>query len=174
VGQLDVDASSGRVEVDLAAVHPGGSYEIETGSGGAVVSLPPSAGLRVNVEASSGRIIQTGLPLQTLRSGRGELEAILGDGSATLSIESGSGTVELRPYAGSVPAVPEPPVPPAPPAPPEVPVAGEKLLQALQSDPALESSDQLRRVLAMVEAGKLSPEEAEAILLALDEEENRS
>lgn len=43
-------------------------------------------------------------------------------------------------------------------------------MRAVSGDPALESSDQLRRVLAMVEQGKLTPEEAEEILRALDEE----
>jgi DUF4097 and DUF4098 domain-containing protein YvlB len=176
VTTLEVDTSSGRVEAELLAIAPNGSYEIDTGSGGVDIALPAGADLTVEVDSGSGRITHTGLPLQVHHSESGELEAQLGRGGPTLSIDSGSGAVVLRaaqPGARGdahvdAPVVPAaPPVPPAPPAPP-APEA--RVMRAVSGDPALESSDQLRRVLAMVEQGKLTPEEAEEILRALDEE----
>jgi DUF4097 and DUF4098 domain-containing protein YvlB len=198
VRELEVEASSGRVEAELAGIHPGGMYQIETGSGGVTVAIPQDAGLSVSVEAPSGRIAHQGLNLQVRHAARGELEAQMNDGDAQLTIEAGSGSVELRAYQGRGQA-PEPPaarvasvapVPPAPtapavrlappampampamPAPPAPPSEAEvALLKVIQSDAALESSEQIRRVLAMVETGKLTPEEAAEILRALDEEE---
>jgi DUF4097 and DUF4098 domain-containing protein YvlB len=194
VAELAVDASSGRVEVELATVYPNGRYEIETGSGGVTVAVPPDAGLTVSVEAPAGRIVHTGLNLQVRHADRGELEAELNGGGASLSIEAGSGGIELRPYSGGPaaevaaapfhPAVPAAPVPPAaptlpdpppapePPTPPPAPSRAEaQLREVIHKDAALENSEQIRRVLVMLESGKLTPDEAEEILRALDEEE---
>ena len=181
VTTLEVDTSSGRVEAELLAIAPNGSYDIDTGSGGVDIALPAGADLTVEVDSGSGRITYTGLPLQVHHSESGELEAQLGKGGPTLSIDSGSGAVVLRPaQAGAqegalaVPPLPgepaRPPMPPQPPAPPAPPAPEARVMQAVSGDPALEGSDQLRRVLAMVEQGKLTPEEAEEILRALDEE----
>lgn len=161
VRELEVEGGSGPIQVELVRVHPGGSYQVETGSGGVTVALPREAGLNVSLEAHSGRISYDGIGLRVTHSEQGEIEGVIGGGGAELSIEAGSGGVTLKPYVGPTLQVPVPPAPPAaPPAPPAPP-----------RDAALENSEQLQRILQMVEQGKLTAEEAEALLRALDEEE---
>lgn len=156
VANLEVDSGSGRVDVELAAIHPGGTYSLDTASGGVTVALPPTAGLSVEIESGSGRITHTGLPLQVRHRDEGELRADMNGGGATLEIDSGSGGVLLKAVVG---AAVEPPSPVA------------KVRETIKGDAALENSSQVSRVLKMVEQGKLTPDEAEAILKALDEEE---
>lgn len=186
VSHLEVDASSGRVELELAAVYPGGNYSIDTGSGSVAVTIPVNAGLEVRADTSSGRVNHEGLPFQSVVADRGQFRGVLNGGGAILVIDAGSGGVQLRPgqpagarpsapVTASVAAVPPAPVAPAalPAAPcvPPVPPVHQALGAAVKDDPALEHSEQLRRIVAMVEAGKLTPDEAEALLRALDDEE---
>ncbi len=150
VRMAEVESSHGDIRLELAAVYPGGKYWVESGSGNVTVAVPPEANLSVGVESSSGHIRHSGLPLRVLRLEKGELQAVLGQGGAQLSVDSSAGDVVLCPYTGP---------------------AASPLLKAVQQDKALENSEQLQRVLKMVEEGKLSPEEAEQLLSALDEEE---
>ena len=173
VAQLNIEASSGGVDVELLRIYPGGTYEIETGSGGVVIKLPADASLDLELETDSGKIVYTGLPLRVHHQEAGELEGTMGAGGATLSVEAGSGGIVIRPGAAagqpeaqyarvaSAPQAPKSPMPPA----------AAALEQAMAKDAALESSESMKRVLNMVAEGKLSPEEAEQILRALDEEE---
>ena len=154
VAQLAVDASSGGVDAELAQVYPGGSYVITTGSGGVTVALPPNADLSVRADAPSGRVSHSGLNLRVVHEGAGEFEAVMGQGRARLTLEAGSGGVRLLPYAGA-----------------GLSEAGARVVESVKDDPALESSDQLRRIVKMVEEGKLTPQEALELLRALDEEE---
>lgn len=145
---LDVESSHGDLRLGLAAVHPEGRYSVECSSGNVTVLVPPSANLTLRVESSGGRIRHEGLDLRTVRMEQGELDAVLGSGGARLAIECSAGDVSLGP------------------APVEAPH-----LQVVRADKALENSEQVQRVLRMVEEGKLSPEEASQLLAALDEEE---
>ncbi|HYF93902.1 MAG TPA: DUF4097 family beta strand repeat-containing protein [Symbiobacteriaceae bacterium] len=165
VAQLSVDGSSGGVEAELAQVYPGGTYEITTGSGGVSVALPPTADLTVRAESPSGRVSTTGLNLRVIHEEAGEFEAVIGQGRARLTVEAGSGGVRLMALAGGSGAAP------APASDPTLSEAGARVVESVKDDPALESSEQLRRIVEMVEAGKLTPQEALDLLRALDEEE---
>jgi DUF4097 and DUF4098 domain-containing protein YvlB len=167
VGQLELDSSSGRVELDLAAVYPGGSYSIDTGSGSVVVAIPPDAGLEVRADTSSGKVTHSGLAFEQVQTGRGEFRGVLNRGGAVLVIDAGSGGVQLRAGQSAGPAQAAPVAPTAAVA----SVGGAQVLEAVKGDPALEHSEQLRRIVAMVEEGKLTPTEAEELLRALDDEE---
>lgn len=158
VAELDVETGSGGVEVALPRLHTGGSYGVSTGSGTITVAIPPTADVTVSAEAPSGRITRTGLNFRVLHEERGELEAVLNGGRAQLRIEAGSGAIQLTPYIG-------------PAAAPGLSPAGAQVVEAVKGDTALETSDQLRRIVLMVEEGKLTPQEAEELLRALDEEE---
>jgi DUF4097 and DUF4098 domain-containing protein YvlB len=160
VAELEVETGSGGVDVALMQIHPGGTYGVSTGSGTITVALPPTAGVTVHAEAPSGRVTRTGLDFRVVHEERGELEAVLNGGQAELRVEAGSGAIQFVPYIGPVQA----------PAPVLSPV-GAQVVEAVKGDPALETSDQLRRIVLMVEQGKLTPQEAEDLLRALDEEE---
>jgi len=158
VAELEVETGSGGVEVALGHLHPGGAYGVSTGSGTVTVALPPTADVTVFAEAPSGQISRTGLNFRVVHEERGELEAVLNGGQAQLRLEAGSGAIQLVPYVGPVQA-------------PPLSLAGAKVVEAVKGDTALETSDQLRRIVLMVEEGKLTPQEAEELLRALDEEE---
>jgi DUF4097 and DUF4098 domain-containing protein YvlB len=162
VAELEVETGSGGVEVELVRVHPGGTYGVASGSGGVSVTLPPTADVTVYAEASSGRVAWSGLDLRVKHEERGELEAVLNGGQAQLRVEAGSGGIRLGPLSGAHLAPPQAPV---------LTPAGAQVMGAVKGDPALETSDQLRRIVQMVEQGKLTPQEAEELLRALDEEE---
>lgn len=157
VGQLQVETGSGSVEVELVRIRPEGGYRVETGSGRVLLALPPDAGLRLELE-THGRVNYGGLPVQVLRQEDEQISAILNGGGPRLSVETGSGTITLKPYEGETPAGDR-----------EVAVA--RLAEMVKDDPALEQSEQMTRVLQMVREGRLSVEEAEQILRALDGEE---
>lgn len=158
VAELEAETGSGGIEVALMRLHPGGSYGISTGSGTVTAALPPTADVTVHAEAPSGRVTRTGLDLRVVHEERGELEAVLNGGQAQLRIEVGSGAIQLVPYTGPVQA-------------PTLSPVGAQVVEAVKGDTALETSDQLRRIVLMVEEGKLTPQEAEDLLRALDEEE---
>ena len=74
VRQIEIDTSSGDVELDMSAF-PGMRITIETGSGGISVDLPG---------------------LNTVRSRRNSFRGEVGDGSAEVVIDTGSGSVRIR------------------------------------------------------------------------------
>lgn len=164
VGRLQANTGSGSIKAVLNIVHPNGDYALETGSGRVTVAVPKNADLTFDVEIHSGRIEHRGLDLKVARSDRDTLQAVMNRGTARLSIEGGNGVL-IQPCQD-----PAPTVAPVQSAEPESTVA---VLKAVQGDAALENSDEIKRVLQMVQEGKLTPEEAEEILGALDDEEVR-
>jgi len=155
---LNLETGSGSVDVELARIHPGGSYEITTGSGRVVVGIPADAGLELELE-SSGHINYGGLGLRVHQQDDDEISATLNGGGAFMRVEAGSGSLSLKPLSSA----------PAQPTDPEV--AATRLAEVVKEDPALEHSQQMTRILKMVEEGKLSVDEAEKLLRALDGEE---
>ncbi|MFZ5815739.1 MAG: DUF4097 family beta strand repeat-containing protein [Bacillota bacterium] len=157
VRSLSVETGSGGVELELLRVHPHGDLKVETGSGRVALTLPPDAGLNLEME-THGRVDFGGLPVRVLRQEDEEIRAVMGAGGPTFVIETGSGSVSLRPLQGAdASSDPE--------------VAAARLAELVKDDPALEQSEQLTRILQMVREGKLTVEEAEQILRALDGEE---
>ncbi len=155
---LTLETGSGSVEVELVRIHPGSGYEIETGSGRVTLAVPPDAGLHLEME-TRGRVDFGGLNVRVLEQDDDQITAQLNQGGGHMTIESGSGSVTFKPAAvvASEPTEPE--------------IAMTRLAEAVKDDPALEQSDQMSRILRMVEEGKLSTEEAEKLLRALDGEE---
>lgn len=94
LGDVVIDTGSGSVNLDVLAQLR--SANIDTGSGGITLTVPPDFGAVVDLDASSGGI-HSDLPLQitTLRR-RSELRGTIGDGSAQVSIDTGSGTIRIR------------------------------------------------------------------------------
>lgn len=152
-----VETGSGSVEVELVRIHPDGSYKLETGSGRVTVSIPQDAGLRLEL-ATHGRVHYGGLPVRVLRQDDEEISAVVGEGGPLLAIETDSGSINL--LAGQRAA-----------AHADTEAAVARVAGLVKDDPALEQSEQMARILQMVGEGKLSVEEAEKLLRALDEEE---
>ncbi|MFZ5827560.1 MAG: DUF4097 family beta strand repeat-containing protein [Bacillota bacterium] len=159
VHRLQVETGSGVVEAELIRIHPDGDYRLETGSGRVTVALPSDAGLRLELQ-THGRVSYGGLPVQVLRQEDEEISAIMGGGGPRLTVETGSGSINLGPCQGE-----------GSPADHEVAVA--RLAELTRDDPALEQSEQLARITQMVQEGKLTVEEAEELLRALDGEEGQ-
>lgn len=149
VHELEVETGSGSLRVELARIHSDGSFELCTGSGRVTVAVPPHADLNLELE-SNGRFSYGDLPVQIIHREDEEISARLGQGGPTLRIEANSGAINLTPYLEEVA-----PVSPTPPAP----------------QPADGSGEQMVRILQMVEEGKLSVAEAEALIRALGGEE---
>lgn len=90
---LRLDSGSGRVELQLLSDVE--RIEMDTGSGGVLVSLPEELGAELVVEVGSGGI-DVDIPLDGMRRSRNRLTSTLGDGRGQILIDSGSGGVRLR------------------------------------------------------------------------------
>lgn len=158
VRRLEADSGSGHFTLELSSVAPGSRYQLDCGSGGLNVLLPPEAGLTVQVEGRRWSV-DSALPLQT-HVADDDLEGTMNGGGASLEIEAG-GPVRLLPLGAGTPAgLPLPPLPAMPP----LPTFGDAPAAAAPA-----ASEEVKRVLEMVEQGKLSPEQADEILRALEE-----
>jgi lia operon protein LiaG len=109
---LDVDTGSGDLEVTGAAaqdvrldtgsgdvrcelVTNPGRLDVDTGSGEVTLTLPPSYGAMVDIDAGSGGI-DVDFPVTARKFGREHLTGQIGDGRGTLRIDTGSGGVHLQ------------------------------------------------------------------------------
>jgi lia operon protein LiaG len=109
---LDVSAGSGSIRVDDARAprvrlssgsggirvgfaSPVKSLDASTGSGDVTVTLPGAVNAQVDVSTGSGGI-DSDFPVQLNRMERNRLRGQIGDGSGTIRIRSGSGSVHLR------------------------------------------------------------------------------
>lgn len=153
---LSIETGSGRVQVALLRIHPQGAYKIETGSGRVEVNVPADAGFRAEID-SHGGVTWGDLPVRIVSREDDEISAVVGAGGPLFEIETGSGAVAFRAVQA--------------PAPSDSEVATARLAGLVKDDPALEQSEQMSRILQMVQEGKLSVQEAEQLLRALDGEE---
>ncbi|HSW09664.1 MAG TPA: DUF4097 family beta strand repeat-containing protein [Bacillota bacterium] len=135
--RLEIETGSGDVSVDGYPL-PDARWEVATGSGDVRLAIPATSDCRLNVETGSGRI-DCRLPLRTREEGPGCLQGVLNRADAAVEVLTGSGNVVLEARPDSVP-VPE---------------------RETEPDEASLS------VLRMVEEGKITPGEAEALLRAL-------
>ncbi len=97
------------------------AWDIETGDGGVMLTLPEQLDARLDARTNDGRISLNGLPeLPIERDGEARsLQAVLGAGTHALRIRTGDGSITLkRAHVPQPPAPPAPPAPPPPPAPP--------------------------------------------------------
>ena len=134
---LHVETGSG--DLSLEGCPPAEArWELATGSGDIRLAIPPAADCRLSVEAGSG-LIECRLPLRTREEQPGRLQGVLNRPSATIEVLTGSGHVVLEASLAPQPA------------------------SAREPDPDEASLSVLR----MVEEGKITPGEAEALLRAL-------
>ena len=88
-----LNTGSGGIRVGFAT--PVKSLSAESGSGGVTVALPAAINAMIDIETGSGGI-DSDFPVQVNRMERNHLHGQIGDGSGTIRIESGSGSVRLR------------------------------------------------------------------------------
>jgi hypothetical protein len=89
---VNVDAGSGGVDLQLDTVVD--DLSVETGSGGVSLRVPAAQGGIVDIDTGSGGI-QTDFPVSMTRFQRNHINGRIGEGSARIRIEAGSGTVRL-------------------------------------------------------------------------------
>lgn len=90
-----IDTGSGSVTLDLVRLDDG-AHLVDTGSGRVTVMLPEDASVRIHAETGSGGI-DLDVPAARLRKmSRDEVELEIGDGRASLTIDTGSGGISIR------------------------------------------------------------------------------
>lgn len=89
---IAVDAGSGGVNLELLSNVE--SLEVETGSGGATIRLPATAGAEVEAETGSGGFT-TDFEITTRRVSRNHVAGRIGDGKGRIRLEAGSGSIRL-------------------------------------------------------------------------------
>ncbi len=155
---ITVDTGSGGIEADID-IHPSGRYSFEAGSGRIDLIVPENASFTLSADTGSGSV-SCSVPLAISHSGRGSLEGVLGDGSASISAETSSGGFAIRTRGGSGAAEAGPVV--------------AAFRHADQHDAwAASISSKIRaenraNVLKMIEEGRLSAEQGRDLLVALD------
>ncbi len=142
--RVSVETSSGDLRIHGLPLE-GARWQLETGSGDVELALPETAACAVEVETGSGPI-ECRLPLDRREAGRRRLMGILNRPDGMIRVSTGSGSVALLPLAG-----------------------GEFVPPEEISDFPEASDDASLSVLRMVEEGKISPAEAEALLEALSD-----
>lgn len=89
---VEIDTGSGSVEVEVL---PGvRRLLVDTGSGGVTLRIPRDFGAEIDVETGSGRI-DVDLPVEVRTARRNVLRGTLGDGSGTISVDTGSGSIRI-------------------------------------------------------------------------------
>lgn len=91
----NLDTGSGSVTLDLARMGDG-DFIIDTGSGGVTVNLPTDASVRITAETGSGGINLDVPNAMLRRMSRDEVELEIGDGRASLHIDTGSGGIRIN------------------------------------------------------------------------------
>ena len=95
VASSDVNVDTGSGGVNLLFTTSPKRLIVDAGSGSVTIALPSTLGAEVDIETGSGGITSD-FAIKTTRVARNELRGTIGDGSARIRIESGSGTVRLR------------------------------------------------------------------------------
>jgi lia operon protein LiaG len=90
--RVAVDVGSGDVE--LTWTTDPGDVEIDSGSGSVTLTMPASSGATLEIESSSGDI-ESGFEIRTNRIERDSLRGTFGDGRGRITIDTGSGDVDL-------------------------------------------------------------------------------
>ena len=88
-----VDVGSGSVEVALS--RDAKDVYVDTGSGSVTLRVPESIGADVDFETGSGDI-DSDLPITIQRQERGSLKGRIGDGTARITVSTGSGGIRIR------------------------------------------------------------------------------
>ena len=90
--EIEVDTGSGSVEVEVVSGIE--RLLVDTGSGGVTLRIPRSFGAEIEVETGSGQI-DVELPMEVRTARRDVLRGRIGDGSATITVDTGSGSIRI-------------------------------------------------------------------------------
>ena len=92
-GRMRAHAGSGSIKVEG---QPAGDWNIDSGSGGISLRLPPDASFELNARSSSGGI-HTNHPIEARGSlSRNSLQGRVRGGGPRLDLSTGSGTIRLE------------------------------------------------------------------------------
>ncbi len=156
--QIHVDTGRGVITADFDP-RLDGRYKFDTASGRIEVTVPAGAGAELDLETNAGRA-ECDLPLLNRFAERGLLRGVLGRSSCRIICRSGLGDIMVKP--GFAPA----------PAEPLTDSRAWAAEPAVPSAPATRAADEdIAKILKMVEEKRLTPEAAEELLRALEEEE---
>jgi lia operon protein LiaG len=95
-GDILVDTGSGGVTVDLSS--DVANLTVDTGSGGVTLYVPRNLGADFQVGTGGGNI-RVDVPHQTRHVERNEARGRIGDGRGRIRVDTGSGSVQIRPRA---------------------------------------------------------------------------
>jgi DUF4097 and DUF4098 domain-containing protein YvlB len=92
---LRASSGSGSVRIDGNPA-PGSYWEIHASSGSVSLTVPSDAGFRVHAHSGSGSI-ESDLPITMEEQvGRHEMRGRIGNGSASVELKTGSGSIHIR------------------------------------------------------------------------------
>ncbi len=102
---LRLRIGSGTATVGAASVPPAARWYVSLGAGDATVTLPPDASTVVVGQSGAGVVAASGLALadveRTGGTGGERFRGRLGDGAATIRVETGAGAVAFRAARGA-------------------------------------------------------------------------
>ena len=87
-----LDTGSGRVNLDLSSDVD--KVEVDTGSGGVTMTVPPRMGAEFDIETGSGAI-DVDVPHETISIERDRVRGRIGNGQGRIHVDTGSGGVRL-------------------------------------------------------------------------------
>lgn len=94
VRAADIRLDTGSGSVELSVTNEPEHIKIDTGSGGVTLTVPESYGAQVEIDTGSGGI-ELDMPITMRRWRRDHVNGTIGDGSGTLLIDTGSGSVRI-------------------------------------------------------------------------------
>jgi len=101
-GKITGRSSGGSISAKLKSPVPG-DVNLETSAGSIDVLVPPDAGLDIEAEASSGRVISE-LPFIGTRTDRDTMKGKINGGGKSLVLRSGAGSISIKPTSSEVAA----------------------------------------------------------------------
>ena len=101
-GKITGRSSGGSISAKLKSPVPG-DVNLETSAGSIDVMVPPDAGLDIEAEASSGRVISE-LPFIGTRTDRDTMKGKINGGGKSLVLRSGAGSISIKPTSSEVAA----------------------------------------------------------------------
>jgi hypothetical protein len=180
--EFNLHSDNGDFSIDTPLV-AGGHYSLHTSDGDGTLLVPPGTGATVTLHTVDGDL-RIQLPAQNIERGRHHWRGVLGDGSAQVEMHSVNSDLTIRhspgapgdilpaepAHAATRPVPPVPPVPvvpaspPAPPAPPSMTESVARPETHPSHDEDRSERDSTIAVLAELERGNLTVEEALARL----------
>lgn len=94
-GDANLDSMNGRIFASFDAVRDGQKISLDTMNGSCTVEVPRDTGAKVRASTMNGRV-RAELPITIERSSRSSLRGKLGDGSASITLDSMNGSINLR------------------------------------------------------------------------------